>query len=81
MGKQGHLQNQQGLLIRIIIHSLIMIPDAKDIITLCSLDLGPGVIGCSILILHSFCDELCFFHTPAFLFRPLFNHHTMCPLP
>ena len=65
-------------MIRIIIHSLIMIPDAKDIITLCSLDLDPGVIDwqgspvAPFFTLHSFFDEPCFFHTPAFLFRPMF---------
>lgn len=80
MGKQGHLQNQQRLLIRIIIHSLIMIPDATDIITLCSLDLGPGVVGCSILHTPFLCDELFLPHACLFIPAHVY-HHTMRPLP
>lgn len=55
-----------------------MIPDAKDTITLCSLDLDPGVMDwqgapvAPFFTLLSLCDEPCFFHTPAFLFRPVF---------
>ena len=50
----------------------------KNTITLCSLDLDPGVIHwqgspvAPFFMLHSLCDEPCFFHMPAFLFQPMF---------